>query len=843
MKNKKRLTGCFAVLAFSALALGVAGMNVATAQAAEETAEAKKNGFYMEAGASVRVDGKAGVRYSAYLSADKYAELITQPEEAGKDVKIYAVVNRADTGTALDAQNAVRQEISLPVPDENGGYTLLARVTYDELKNGGLLEKASAVEISARYYIVTDGDDTSAVAAEENDNARSMRAVANAAVLSGEVKAEEVKNYLGTITNASSAGKMYAADKKTIDLSGVIGNDSAFDTAYFGAAKAGTVENNKVTLDTAFTAEIGEEIPLTLMDASNNVLNASFVYGYTTISGTVQGANGTVTAAGTRGEKFTGEIIDNAYFADVLANDTYNLYFDCGSGATATDGILNGVTVDIEAVTGLNLDKTYAKVATLKHGDGAIDPYGDWTRTANDEYTANLLADGNSYTLGAFAEAEDFYVSARIRGGKGKFVGMGLDVVGDNFGDSSANKNLQFFQIAENDYWVQLYSWGPGGWQSGSNAGLMIEKNGGTADDFVFTLIRYEKAFHVFINGEYVNTWQGTITDSGRNIDLTKIGTVIPGMLLRGNKGSGNVTFSDWEYISDKSAVAEKLALGSISGTVAGADGTVTATLVENGAATNVKYSAKITNKAYSLTLTAGKTYNLYFNCGTTDGVIFGATATKDGFTANLDKTYAKVTVATPGGCGTAAGQRGSWTRTANNEYTVEGLHDGNAFTVGQLVASDKFVVRMRIKGASNMQAGVTLLTNDATKNLQIFRNGNDSEKKFTMYSWEAGWVKSEFVADGVEYDANDFTMTIIWYNKELRLYINDVFSASFSGTVIPVAPGSVKSIDFDTLGSMTVGMSLRGIYPKTVKFCDWSFSATESDITDYISAHKGEES
>ena len=183
----------------------------------------------------------------------------------------------------------------------------------------------------------------------------------------------------------------------------------------------------------------------------------------------------------------------------------------------------------------------------------------------------------------------------------------------------------------------------------------MIEKDGNSADDFVFTLIRYEKSFHVFINGHFVKTWENTVEDSGRTIDLTKIGTVVPGMLLRGNYGSTDVRFSEWEYTSDKTAVAEKLALGRIGGTVEGGNGTVTATLVENGVATNVKYSAKITNKAYSLSLTAGKTYNLYFDCGTTDGIIQGVTATKEGVTANLDKTYAKISVATPGGCGTAA--------------------------------------------------------------------------------------------------------------------------------------------------------------------------------------------
>ena len=830
MKNKKKLLGCISLLAFAATAAGFAGAGV-SAKAAETAGETQKaNGFYMEAGASVRIDGKAGVRYQAYLSADKYAELIETPQQAGKDVKIYAVVNRADTGATLGATNAVQKEIQLPAPDENGGYTLQARVTYDELESAETIKKAAAVEISARYYIVTNGEEQSAVAADENDNTRSMRAVANAALTKEEVTENAVKNYLGNVTNVSAAGKMYVSDTQTIDLSGVIENDAsaAYDTAYFGAKKVGTVANKIVTLNTPVTAEIGEEFPLTLMDAANNVLNTSFVYGYTTISGSVQSASGTVTATTAGGKTFAGAITDeNAYAVDVLANEAYNLYFDCGSGATATDGIINGVAVQTEAVTA-NLDKTYAKVKGVKHGGGAGDTYGDWTRTANGEYTAKRLADDNSYTLGAFAEAEDFYVSARIQGGKGNYVGAGVNIAGDDFADDTANKNLQFFKI-NSDSFVQLYSWGPGGWQNGIEGGAMIGKDGNSADDFVFTLIRYEKAFHVFINGHFVKTWENTVEDNGRTIDLTQIGTVVPGMLLRGNSGSTDVRFSEWEYTSDKTAVAEKLALGRIGGTVEGGNGTVTATLVENGVETNVKYSANITNKAYSLSLTAGKTYNLYFDCGTTDGIIQGVTATKEGVTANLDKTYAKITVATPGGKGTVEGKRGTWTRTANNEYTVEGLHDGNAFTIGQLGANENFIVSTQIKGGSGMQAGFTLITGGTVQNLQIFRNP-DTARKFTMYSWGASWMKSGYLDTSVAFDENDYTMTLIKYENKLRLYVNDSHVITFEGTI--------QGVDLSTIGSVTVGMSLRGTYTKTVKFSDWSYSAAESDITEYISAH-----
>lgn len=116
MKNKKKILSCISLLAFAALAAGFAGAGV-RANAAETAGETQKaNGFYMEAGASVRIDGKAGVRFQAYLSADKYAELIETPQQAGKDVKIYAVVNSADTAQRSAQRTPCSKKCRYPRP-------------------------------------------------------------------------------------------------------------------------------------------------------------------------------------------------------------------------------------------------------------------------------------------------------------------------------------------------------------------------------------------------------------------------------------------------------------------------------------------------------------------------------------------------------------------------------------------------------------------------------------------------------------------------------------------------------------------------------------------------------
>lgn len=548
MKNKKKILSCISLLAFAALAAGFAGAGV-RANAAETAGETQKaNGFYMEAGASVRIDGKAGVRFQAYLSADKYAELIETPQQAGKDVKIYAVANRSDTGATLGATNAVRQEVSLPLPDENGGYTLQARVTYDELA-ADTIKKAAAVEISARYYIVTDGEEQSAVAAEENDNSRSMRAVANAALTKGDVEKNAVENYLGNVTNVSDAGKMYVSDMQTIDLSGVIGNDvsAVYDTAYFGAKKVGTVAKNKVSLNTPVKAEIGEEFPLTLMDSENNVLNTSFVYGYTTISGLVQGASGTVTATNEGGKTFAGEITDeNAYTVDVLANETYNLYFDCGT----TDGIIQGVTATKEGVTA-NLDKTYAKITVGKYGEmsGDTTTSGNWIRTANNEYTTYGTNHGDAFTIAQLGKSENFIVSARIKGGNGEME-AGFTLLTDDsvkVGDKKV-ENLQIFRRCDAKRKFMMYSWSVSWMKSGYlDTSVAFDEN-----DYTMTLIKYENKLRLYVNDSYVKTFEGTI----QGVDISSLGSVTVGMSLRG-KSSKTVKFSDWTYSAAESDITE----------------------------------------------------------------------------------------------------------------------------------------------------------------------------------------------------------------------------------------------------------------------------------------------
>lgn len=575
-----------------------------------------------------------------------------------------------------------------------------------------------------------------------------------------------------------------------------------------------------------------------------------------------------------------------------LADGTYDLVFT----GKSLEGMIAGVTVNGAAVQA-NLEKAYQRVITAKYGGGASGTNGDFIMTGNGKYAANPLADGDSYTLGVLGTAKNFVAGVRIKNASKKEAGIGIQL-------GAAAKNLLFIKTGD-DKLVQLYSW-TGGWYS---AGA-VDFSGADANDYEFTLVRYEGRIGAFVNGRFIAGWSGEITGSaggGYNIDALGEGKI--GLLLRG-RGTG-ITFEEYfftpgneaakTYLVRTATVAEMneadgelisvAGIGENGETYLGekitlklrpAAGKSVAVLVNNERISPVTSSDGVytytfavkentavsfeTKSVYKVSGTlpeelknsamyvidengesyfaenavSGDTFEIYLSDGTyllaftgetREGVITTEVRGAAAENLRLEITYAKVTVATPGGKGTEAGTRGTWTKTANGEYTVEGLHDGNAFTIAQLGKSENFIVSARIKGGSGMQAGFTLLTGGWTQNLQIFRN-SDAARKFTMYSWGASWMKSGYLDTSVAFDENDYTMTLIKYENKLRLYVNNAYVITFEGTI--------QGVDISSLGSVTVGMSLRGKYTKTVKFCDWSYSAAESEITKYISEHNG---
>ena len=270
--KKSKMIGVLSVMSVSlcAFALGM-GVNGAKADA-ENGAEAAKD-FYMENGASVRIDDKAGVRFSTHISESRYNAV---KETAGdKEVKLVTIVNRADLGATHGAAKAMEFEYNLAgVSAKDGEYTVIARVTYSALEESLLLNAAS-VELEAKTYIVVGDDWEKATEAESNDNVRSMRSVAYAALTAGTVDKADVEKYLGSVQEETKASALLYTNAKAIDVSELTATYGDYTAAYIGAKKIGDVKNGKIDLAEAYN---GTAETITLMDSANNVVTAPLKY-------------------------------------------------------------------------------------------------------------------------------------------------------------------------------------------------------------------------------------------------------------------------------------------------------------------------------------------------------------------------------------------------------------------------------------------------------------------------------------------------------------------------------------------------------------------------------------
>ena len=265
--KKSKMIGVLSVISLSLCALAVGmggGSGGEKACAANATSD-----FYMENGASVRIDDKAGVRFSTHISESRYN---AAKETAGdKEVKLVTIVNRQDLGATHGAEKAMEFEYNLAgVSAKDGEYTVIARVTYSALEENLLLNAAS-VELEAKCYLVIGNEWETAVAAESNDNVRSMRSVAYAALTAGSVNQEDVKKYLGSVKEETNASALLYTDAKAIDVSELTATYSGYTAAYIGAKKIGDVKNGKIDLAEAYN---GTAATITLMDSANNVVTA-----------------------------------------------------------------------------------------------------------------------------------------------------------------------------------------------------------------------------------------------------------------------------------------------------------------------------------------------------------------------------------------------------------------------------------------------------------------------------------------------------------------------------------------------------------------------------------------
>ena len=268
--KKSKMIGALSVMSLSLCAFAV-GMGINGGEKA--CAANAASDFYMENGASVRIDDKAGVRFSTHISESRYN---AAKQTAGdKDVKLVTIVNRADLGATHGAEKAMEFEYNLAgVSAKDGEYTVIARVEYSALEESLLLNAAS-VELEAKCYLVIGNEWETAVAAESNDNVRSMRSVAYAALTAGAVNQADVEKYLGTVQKETNASALLYTDAKAIDVSELTATYGDYTAAYIGAKKIGDVKNGKIDLAEAYN---GTAETITLMDSKNNVVTAPLKY-------------------------------------------------------------------------------------------------------------------------------------------------------------------------------------------------------------------------------------------------------------------------------------------------------------------------------------------------------------------------------------------------------------------------------------------------------------------------------------------------------------------------------------------------------------------------------------
>ncbi len=623
--------------------------------------------------------------------------------------------------------------------------------------------------------------------------------------------------------------------------------------------------------------------------------DVNFTYDVTSayaVSGTIPEdlAGATVSVISVGAETVYNNALYGTAYSIVLPSGMYNIKF---VGKTA-EGMISGVVVDGAAVEA-NLDKAYQKVTQQKHGGGAGAGKGEWTLTDNGVYSVSPLGDGDSYTLGVMGKAKNFVLSARIKGGSGKEVGVGLEYSG---------KNLMLIKVGSGTL-VAFYTW-QGGW---SETRHPISWGSGNANDYTYTVIRKDNTMYALINGTLIGTFTGKIN---ANHDLSAIGETQVGMLRRGN-AAGEVTFSEYSFSTDSAKIDEYLyATASLGSTWNDADGSLeiggiengkaqlgsditftvtpaagkTVAILANGAAIpgtagengstvythrvtgDVTFTYEIENiyavsgsvpasldgaslKAvsatgrsfafpsavsggeFSVTLPDG-TYNLTFAGDTHEGLIKSVVV--DGAAVenvNLDKAYIKpLNTQTVHGGAAAAN-----TLTNNGEYTISAAANGNStngLLFGKAVEGD-FILSAKISTPTDMRTEVGVQIYSKATDILMFRfhtwNGGTS-----MYGWGSGMCGLDNGAgSGKTFDKTGFVYTLVRKDNAFYMIIDGTLWKIYSGSYTTTDAWG-KGIDLASIGAVDVELAIRGTTTGN-KFSEYSFSTSAADIDAAITA------
>ncbi len=270
--KKRSVSLLIAIAAFIASAfLCVFCLNWTSARADESTSSATETNFFtMDDGAYVKaVENSTGIRFSAKIGEEFYNGL-------GENAKLYTKINKAG---APDSQAIVMEHENVTFTD--GVAVLNAAITYNNLTEEKL-KIAVGVELFAETY-AEKSDSTTVFATNKDtvDNTRSMRAIANSALINDAFEDETEKNlikqYVGTQTKIDGNHKRTNAVLVEDGATKVtVGTKTG--TAYLGSKKIGEATNGVVTVPEPFTTSTDtygrvndKDYLISIFDENNNV--------------------------------------------------------------------------------------------------------------------------------------------------------------------------------------------------------------------------------------------------------------------------------------------------------------------------------------------------------------------------------------------------------------------------------------------------------------------------------------------------------------------------------------------------------------------------------------------
>ena len=268
------LVSCFvAGFAFGCLSL---------AKTSYEVDAATVGKFVMKDGGSVRMaqneTDKTGIRWSASIDQNFYNSLNVGEQAVEFGAVVTPARNLSENELlTVDSNQAITVSCSATEPafNDEGEFVFSASIVYDDLEEEQK-QAAYALELVARAYVKV-GETYNYV--ENYSTTRSMRAIALAAVQSGEYDKDKLNVYYGKKdVNEVAENTGYYGN---VDASSVFENKhniSGEIQAYIGAKPvSATIADGKIVVSNAGDLEEQKSYTLNVFDANGNVYSQPFV--------------------------------------------------------------------------------------------------------------------------------------------------------------------------------------------------------------------------------------------------------------------------------------------------------------------------------------------------------------------------------------------------------------------------------------------------------------------------------------------------------------------------------------------------------------------------------------